>query len=45
MHPDFLHVWELQSVDPGSIQKLILLGDQYLQSVSQEFFAEDAVGN
>lgn len=32
-HLVYLHVWKLQSVDPSSIQKLILLGDQHLQSI------------
>lgn len=40
-----LHVWQLQCVDPGSVQKLILLGDQHLQSISYEFFGQDTVGN
>lgn len=44
-HLNCLHVRELQWVDPGSIQKLILLGDQHLQSISYEFFGQDTVRN
>lgn len=43
--PGILHVWELQCLHLGGVHQLILLGDQDLQTIRKELFAQDTVGN
>lgn len=38
-----LHVRQIQSLDAGGVQQLILLGDQDLQSIHKHLFAQHTV--